>query len=44
MPKRRIIIEPDPILRKKSENLEKVDDKLRRLMDDMLNTMYEALG
>ena len=44
MPKRRIIIEPDPILRKKSENLEKVDDKLRRLMDDMLNTMYEAPG
>ena len=27
MPKRRIIIEPDPILRKKSENLEKVDEK-----------------
>ena len=44
MPKRRIIIEPDPILRKKKQNLEKVDDKLRRLMDDMLNTMYEAPG
>ena len=29
MSKREIVIEPDPILRKKSENLEKVDDELR---------------
>ena len=44
MPKRKIIIEPDPILRKKSKNLEKVDDDLRKLMDDMLETMYSAPG
>ena len=44
MPKRRILIEPDLILRKKSQKLEKVDDELRKLMDDMLETMYDAPG
>ena len=44
MSKRKIVIEPDPILRQKSETLEKVDDELRRLMDDMLETMYSAPG
>ena len=28
--------EPDPILRKKSDLIERVDDELRKLMDDML--------
>ena len=41
---RKILIEPDPILRKKSEILEKVDDELRKLLDDMLETMYSAPG
>ena len=44
MPKRKIVIEPDPILRKKSSLIENVDDQVRRLMDDMLLTMYEAPG
>ena len=44
MSKREIVIEPDPILRKKSERLEKVDDELRSLLDDMLETMYAAPG
>ncbi len=44
MSQRKIVIEPDPILRKKSEILEKVDDELRRLLDDMLETMYSAPG
>ncbi len=44
MPKKNIVIEPDPILRKKSETLEKVDDELRTLLDDMLETMYTAPG
>ena len=44
MPQRKIVIEPDPILRKKSEILEKVDDELRGLLDDMLATMYSAPG
>jgi peptide deformylase len=39
-----IIIEPDIILRKKSEPVESVNDNLRRLMDDMVETMYEAPG
>ena len=44
MTKRKIVIEPDPILRKKSEIIQKVDTDLRRLMDDMLETMYAAPG
>jgi len=44
MTQRKIIIEPDTILRKKSETLEKVDNELRNLMDDMLETMYAAPG
>ena len=44
MPKRNIIIEPDPILRKKSKLIETVNSELKILMDDMLKTMYEAPG
>ena len=44
MTQKKIIIEPDAILRKKSETLEKVDNELRNLMDDMLETMYAAPG
>ncbi len=39
-----IIEAPDPLLRKISDPVENVDDDLRRLMDDMLETMYEASG
>jgi peptide deformylase len=41
---RPIITLPDPLLRKVSEPVERVDDDLRRLMDDMLETMYAAPG
>ena len=44
MSQRKIVIEPDPILREKSVKLEKVDDELRALLDDMLETMYAAPG
>ena len=44
MAQRKIIIEPDTILRKKSETLEKVNNELKSLMDDMLETMYAAPG
>ena len=44
MSKRKIIIEPDPLLRNKSSLLEKVDDQVRKLMDDMVETMYSAPG
>ena len=35
---------PDPLLKKKSKPVDKVDDKLRTFMDDMLETMYDAPG
>lgn len=41
---RKILTEPDPVLRKKCEPLEKVDADLKKLMDDMLETMYAAPG
>ncbi len=44
MSKRSIVIEPDPILREKSENLEIVNAETKKLMDDMLETMYAAPG
>ena len=44
MAKKTILVEPDPILRKKSTELEKVDNELRKLLDDMLDTMYGAPG
>ncbi len=39
-----IIILPDRRLRLKSEPVAAVDDQIRALMDDMLETMYEAPG
>ena len=42
--KRNIIIEPDPILRKTCDALENVNDAVRKLMEDMLETMYAAPG
>tara|TARA_B100000780_G_scaffold273598_1_gene237382 strand:- start:3995 stop:4516 length:522 start_codon:yes stop_codon:yes gene_type:complete len=41
---RKILTEPDPFLRQKSLNIEKVDGEVRKLMDDMLETMYAAPG
>ena len=41
---RDILIVPDPILKKVSQPVAKVDDELRTLMDDMLETMYAAPG
>ena len=35
---------PDPVLRGKSVPVETVDDDMRRLLDDMLETMYDAPG
>ena len=39
-----ILTAPDPRLKKKSAAVASVDDDTRRLMDDMLETMYEAPG
>ncbi|MEE2730798.1 MAG: peptide deformylase [Pseudomonadota bacterium] len=35
---------PDPRLRTKAKPVTKVDDNIRKLTDDMLETMYEAPG
>jgi peptide deformylase len=35
---------PDPRLRQQARPVDKVDDRLRRLIDDMFETMYQAPG
>jgi len=44
MAKLPILTLPDPILREVSKPIARVDDALRTLMDDMLETMYAAPG
>jgi len=44
MSTRKILTEPDPFLRQISYKVNKVDDEIRKLMKDMLDTMYEAPG
>jgi peptide deformylase len=44
MAKLDIIVAPDPRLKKQAEPVDKVDDEVRRIMDDMLETMYAANG
>lgn len=39
-----ILTAPDPRLKQKSLPVDSVDDALRTLMDDMLETMYDAPG
>tara|TARA_B100000953_G_scaffold23274_1_gene19182 strand:+ start:141 stop:665 length:525 start_codon:yes stop_codon:yes gene_type:complete len=41
---RKIFTEPDPILKKISEPVDKVGKKEQKLMNDMLETMYQADG
>lgn len=41
---REILVVPNPVLKLVSEPVAKVDDDLRALMDDMLETMYDAPG
>lgn len=44
MARREIIIAPDPRLKLRAKPVARVDDSIRRLMDDMLETMYAAPG
>ena len=44
MAKLKVYEYPHPILRQKAQKVEKVDDELRKLLDDMLETMYEEVG
>ncbi len=39
-----IIVAPDPRLKRKSKPVAKVEERVRRLMADMLETMYESNG
>src|SRR5688572_18969181 len=41
---REVLIAPDPRLKIKARRVDKVDARIRRLMDDMLETMYAAPG
>src|ERR1700743_2774782 len=41
---RTILTVPDPLLKQASKPVEIVDDRIRALMDDMLETMYDAPG
>lgn len=40
----KILTVPNPLLKKKSEKVEAVTDEIRKTLDDMLETMYDAPG
>ena len=44
MAKKEILVLPDPLLRKISEPISEVNSEIKKLMDDMLETMYAAPG
>ena len=44
MATKKILTEPNKLLRQISKTVEKVEDEERKLMDDMLETMYAANG
>ena len=44
MPVKPLVILPDPVLRQVSTPVERVDADVKRLADDMLETMYDAPG
>ena len=39
-----ILVAPHPVLKKVAEPVETVDDEIRRILEDMLETMYDAPG
>lgn len=39
-----ILTAPDPVLKKKADPVEEITDEIRTLLDDMLETMYDAPG
>lgn len=40
----KLIIVPDPVLKSVAKPVDRVDDNIRKIFDDMLETMYEAPG
>lgn len=41
---RNIVVEGDPILRKKCREVSEVNDRIRMILDDMLETMHQEAG
>lgn len=41
---RNIVVEGDPILRKKCREVDEVNDRIRTILDDMVETMHDAVG
>ena len=41
---RELVFVPDPVLRKKAKTVDRFDDRLQRLIDDMVETMRAAPG
>ncbi|MDU1832173.1 MAG: peptide deformylase [Finegoldia magna] len=41
---RQIRLKNDPILRKKSREVEKIDERIKQIVEDMFETMYENKG
>lgn len=44
MTKMKVFEVPEPVLRQKAEIVEKIDDEIVRILDDMLETMYATNG
>lgn len=44
MTQMKLIIVPDPVLKAVAKPVDRVDDDIRKIFDDMLETMYEAPG
>jgi peptide deformylase len=44
MPQRKILLCTDPILRRKAERVRRIDDGIRQLLDEMVETMIAAPG
>ena len=44
MAKLKVYEYPHPVLKQKAEKVAKVDDEIRSFLDDMLETMYDAVG
>src|SRR5262245_47379107 len=44
MPRRAIVLYPDPVLLTPTREVEAIDDEIRTLVSDMIETMYAAPG
>lgn len=44
MASHKIVLLADPVLRQKAESVTDIDEDIRQLLDDMVETMYDAVG